>query len=121
MADREIAWQARPRVHRRLPSATQRCQLAVVAAYRSGSPLNARGQHVPDLFIAGNDVDAKQRVRTLLGDFGWSVIDIGDIQNLMTRRPTRAQSAPSGGAGAADVVCARATACRASSNVRVQG
>jgi predicted dinucleotide-binding enzyme len=35
----------------------------------------------PDMFIAGNDPGAKQQVRDLLGGFGWSVIDIGGIEN----------------------------------------
>jgi hypothetical protein len=41
--------------------------------------LVAGGDH--DLFISGNDPDAKQRVTTLLREwFGWkSVIDLGDI------------------------------------------
>lgn len=33
-----------------------------------------------DLFVCGNDADAKQRVTALLADFGWkSVIDLGDV------------------------------------------
>jgi predicted dinucleotide-binding enzyme len=33
-----------------------------------------------DLFVCGNDADAKQRVTALLKDFGWkSVIDLGDV------------------------------------------
>ena len=33
-----------------------------------------------DLFVCGNDADAKQRVTALLKEFGWkSVIDLGDV------------------------------------------
>jgi predicted dinucleotide-binding enzyme len=34
----------------------------------------------PDMFIAGNSADAKKKVATLLGDFGWGVVDIGGIE-----------------------------------------
>ena len=33
----------------------------------------------PDMFIAGNDADAKKMVAGLLADFGWGTVDIGDI------------------------------------------
>ena len=33
-----------------------------------------------DVFVCGNDADAKRQVTELLGDFGWSrVLDLGDI------------------------------------------
>jgi len=35
----------------------------------------------PDMFIAGNDDQAKQIVTGLLAEFGWPVLDLGDIQN----------------------------------------
>ena len=35
----------------------------------------------PDIFIAGNDEDAKQMVTELVHEFGWPVIDLGDIEN----------------------------------------
>jgi predicted dinucleotide-binding enzyme len=34
----------------------------------------------PDMFICGNDASAKQQVTSLLGEFGWGVVDVGDIQ-----------------------------------------
>jgi 8-hydroxy-5-deazaflavin:NADPH oxidoreductase len=35
----------------------------------------------PTMLIAGDDVEAKQTVRAVLADFGWSdVIDLGGIQ-----------------------------------------
>ena len=38
------------------------------------------GDH--DLFICGNDAEAKQAVQTLLREWGWkSIIDMGDITN----------------------------------------
>jgi 8-hydroxy-5-deazaflavin:NADPH oxidoreductase len=35
----------------------------------------------PDMFIAGNDDEAKRAVTELLGRIGWPVIDLGDIEN----------------------------------------
>ena len=43
-------------------------------------PARVPGEH--DLFICGNDAGAKDQVRTLLREFGWtSIIDLGDITN----------------------------------------
>jgi 8-hydroxy-5-deazaflavin:NADPH oxidoreductase len=33
----------------------------------------------PDMFICGNDAEAKKKVGALLQDFGWSVVDVGGI------------------------------------------
>jgi predicted dinucleotide-binding enzyme len=50
---------------------TLNCQLMV-------EPSKLKGDH--DLFMSGNDKDAKQKVLELLKSFGWkSVIDLGDI------------------------------------------
>jgi hypothetical protein len=35
----------------------------------------------PDMFICGDDDGAKRRVRALLTDFGWGVIDVGGIES----------------------------------------
>jgi predicted dinucleotide-binding enzyme len=35
----------------------------------------------PDMFIAGNDDDAKARVSGILKDFGWGVVDVGGIES----------------------------------------
>jgi 8-hydroxy-5-deazaflavin:NADPH oxidoreductase len=35
----------------------------------------------PDMFIAGNDDNAKVTVTNLLKEFGWSVIDMGEIES----------------------------------------
>jgi predicted dinucleotide-binding enzyme len=34
----------------------------------------------PDMLFAGNDADAKAKVAALLTDFGWTPIDIGNIE-----------------------------------------
>jgi predicted dinucleotide-binding enzyme len=35
----------------------------------------------PDMFIAGNNDEAKKKVSALLKDFGWGVIDLGGIES----------------------------------------
>lgn len=35
----------------------------------------------PDMFIAGNDEQAKKKVADILADFGWGVVDVGGIQS----------------------------------------
>ena len=35
----------------------------------------------PDMFICGNDDDAKRQVAALLEEFGWGVIDVGGIES----------------------------------------
>jgi predicted dinucleotide-binding enzyme len=34
----------------------------------------------PDMFIAGNDDAAKRHVASLLADFGWNSVDLGDLE-----------------------------------------
>ncbi len=41
----------------------------------------------PDMFIAGNDAEAKQMVAAILEDFGWSTIDIGGIEGSRLLEP----------------------------------
>ena len=42
----------------------------------------------PDMFICGNDPDAKRRVTKILDDFGWpNVTDIGGIEGSRTLEP----------------------------------
>jgi predicted dinucleotide-binding enzyme len=67
------------RVQRWLPEARVVKALNTVFAAVMVEPSLSGGD--PDMFIAGNDPAAKQQVRTLLVAFGWSVIDVGDIQN----------------------------------------
>jgi len=67
------------RVQRWLPGARVVKALNTVFAAVMVEPTLSGGD--PDMFIAGNDPGAKQQVRELLGAFGWSVIDLGDIEN----------------------------------------
>jgi 8-hydroxy-5-deazaflavin:NADPH oxidoreductase len=57
----------------------------VVKAFNTvGSPFMFRPDFPggpPDMFIAGNDEDAKKRVSAILADFGWGVIDVGGIES----------------------------------------
>jgi predicted dinucleotide-binding enzyme len=41
----------------------------------------------PDMFIAGNDADAKKTVSGFLSEFGWSTIDIGGIEGARLLEP----------------------------------
>ncbi len=41
----------------------------------------------PDMFICGNDAEAKARVTKILGDFGWPVIDVGGIEGARLLEP----------------------------------
>ena len=67
------------RVQRRLPDAKVVKALNTVLADVMIQPALSGG--TPDMFMAGNDHDAKQLVRSWLTAFGWPVIDLGDIQN----------------------------------------
>ena len=68
------------RIQREFPEArvvkalnTCNCQVMV-------HPGRLKGDH--DLFICGNDQNAKEEVQKMLRDFGWkSIIDLGDITN----------------------------------------
>jgi 8-hydroxy-5-deazaflavin:NADPH oxidoreductase len=66
------------RIQKELPDTKVVKALNTVNANVMGDPTRVRGES--DLFISGNDAEAKKRVTALLNDFGWrSVIDIGDI------------------------------------------
>jgi hypothetical protein len=41
----------------------------------------------PDMFIAGNDAEAKQVVTKLLNDFGWKPVDFGGIEGARLLEP----------------------------------
>jgi predicted dinucleotide-binding enzyme len=41
----------------------------------------------PDMFICGNDADAKRVVTEILTDFGWSTIDVGGIEGARLLEP----------------------------------
>jgi predicted dinucleotide-binding enzyme len=67
------------RVQRLVPDA-----LVVKAFNTVGSPLMFRPKlpgGPPDMFICGNDTEAKKKITSLLGEFGWGVVDIGGIES----------------------------------------
>jgi predicted dinucleotide-binding enzyme len=41
----------------------------------------------PDMFICGNQDDAKAKVTTILKDFGWGVVDVGGIEGSRYLEP----------------------------------
>ena len=66
------------RVQRHMPEA-----LVVKAFNTVGSPHMFKPNFPggpPDMFICGNSAEAKKKVASLLGDFGWGVVDIGGIE-----------------------------------------
>jgi predicted dinucleotide-binding enzyme len=67
------------RVQRLLPDAH------VVKAFNTvGNPFMFRPEFPggpPDMFIAGNNDDAKKKVTGILKDFGWGVVDVGGIES----------------------------------------
>jgi predicted dinucleotide-binding enzyme len=66
------------RIQKAFPDAKVVKALNTVTAAVMGHPEKVPGDS--DLFIAGNDPDAKQRVVALLKEFGWkSVLDLGDV------------------------------------------
>ena len=67
------------RVQRAAPRARVVKALNIVLAEVMVDPTLTGGQ--PDMFIAGNDDDAKEVVTELLRRLGWPVIDLGDIEN----------------------------------------
>ncbi len=73
------------RVQRWLPNAR------VVKAFNTvGNPLFFKPQlkgGPPDMFICGNDADAKKIVSQICRDFGWGVIDIGGIEGSRYLEP----------------------------------
>ncbi|MET7345921.1 NAD(P)-binding domain-containing protein [Streptomyces sp. NPDC005547] len=46
--------------------------------------------HAPDVFLSGDDAQAKQAVRELLGDLGWREEWITDLGGIRTARATEA-------------------------------
>ncbi|MDE2482472.1 MAG: NAD(P)-binding domain-containing protein [bacterium] len=63
----------------------------VVKVYNSvGAPLMVDPKlpgGPPDMFIAGNDAQAKQRVTTIVEAFGWGVVDAGGIEAARLLEP----------------------------------
>ena len=65
-------------VQNRLPEAKVVKAFNIINAYTMCNP--GREEGVPDMFIAGNDKDAKKIVSSFAEKWGWaSVIDLGDI------------------------------------------
>ncbi len=67
------------RVQRQLPEARVVKAFNTVLAAVMVNPSPSGGD--PDMLIAGNDGGAKAVVTKLLEDFGWSVVDMGGIEN----------------------------------------
>jgi predicted dinucleotide-binding enzyme len=67
------------RVQRLLPDAH------VVKAFNTvGNPFMFRPEFPggpPDMFIAGDNADAKKKVAGILKDFGWGVVDVGGVES----------------------------------------
>jgi hypothetical protein len=41
----------------------------------------------PDMFLAGNDDEAKKKVEQIVRDFGWNPIDLGGIEQSRLLEP----------------------------------
>ena len=67
------------RIQRLIPAAYVVKGLNTVVAEVMINPRLSGGE--PDMFIAGNSDKAKQTVISLLGEFGWPVIDMGGIES----------------------------------------
>jgi predicted dinucleotide-binding enzyme len=67
------------RISRRIPQAYVVKALNTVLADVMIDPALTGGD--PDMFIAGDDEDAKRTVTDLLAEFGWPVIDMGGIES----------------------------------------
>ena len=66
------------KIQRTFPEAKVVKSLNTVAAPVMVNPMIVPGEH--DIFVAGNDPQAKAQVQKILGEFGWkSIIDMGDI------------------------------------------
>jgi predicted dinucleotide-binding enzyme len=73
------------RVQRWLPGAKVVKALNTVTAATMISPTRQEG--TPDMFIAGNDAEAKGKVTAILREFGWPVIDLGGIEESRLLEP----------------------------------
>jgi hypothetical protein len=72
-------------VQRWLPRSHVVKALNTVTAGTMISPQREEG--TPDMFIAGNDPGAKHKVTEMLQSFGWSVIDMGGIEESRLLEP----------------------------------
>jgi len=68
------------RIQREFPDARVVKALNTITASLMGHPEHLHADS--DLFVCGNDADAKARVQVLLGEFGWKTVhDLGDIRS----------------------------------------
>ena len=68
------------RIQRAFPDARVVKALNTVNANVMGHPERLKGES--DLFVCGNDADAKKRITALLRGFGWKTVhDLGDIRS----------------------------------------
>lgn len=72
-------------VQRWLPDARVVKAFNIVGAGHMVNPSFPDGP--PDMFIRGNDADAKETVTGVLQTFGWSTIDVGDIKGARLLEP----------------------------------
>lgn len=74
------------RIQAGLPGASVVKAFNIVTAQHMVRPTLADG--VPDMFIAGDDAEAKMKVARILADFGWPApIDLGDIRAARLLEP----------------------------------
>jgi len=74
------------RVQRFIPNANVVKTLNIVNSEVMVNPSLVPGD--PDMFVCGNSGEAKQKVISLLSDFGWkSIIDIGGIESARVMEP----------------------------------
>jgi len=67
-------------IQRTFPDAKVVKSLNTVAAEIMVDPQMVPGDH--DVFVCGNDAEAKNQVKKILGEFGWkNIIDLGDISS----------------------------------------
>jgi predicted dinucleotide-binding enzyme len=74
------------RIQRAFPQARVVKALNTINADVMVTPSLIRGSH--NVFLSGNDVDAKALVRELLQSFGWPAADIIDLGDISTARGT---------------------------------
>ncbi|HTP50995.1 MAG TPA: NAD(P)-binding domain-containing protein [Anaeromyxobacteraceae bacterium] len=57
----------------------------IVTAATMVSPMREEG--LPDMWMAGNDPEAKRAVSAILAEFGWPVLDLGGIEGARLLEP----------------------------------
>jgi len=72
-------------VQRWIPEAKVVKAWNIITAGAMTNPKHEEG--TPDMFIAGNDAEAKAKVTEILVDFGWPVIDMGGMEYARLLEP----------------------------------